>query len=345
MRKKQGSALVDYVIPTAVVGLVAGLGLFNLSQNGDILNFTAASGNMNIQADANQAIVGKDTALNQELYSKLEGGSLDGTPDAPAQLCEDGSCIIDFGTFSLSNVPENFNEIVETTGASGGTEKIYEMLEEIANQLENTPNDAVADDIRILANLGHNMALIEKVFEDKVTACGTDSICVQNLLTETAIKPAEYNETYAQFPAGATYSSLLYDTLCIGEATSDKLESPTDYTDAITSRENAALFISTLDSIMNDSSVPEELRGVVQELSWDIGVIGEEFQNNVLITSDRNLNAFHDPLTGERSDYRMPIGDDSFEFFDSYNASTITNLDSSIICAAGYNEDTGTSCH
>lgn len=53
--KNSGSALVDYVIPTLVIGTIAGIGLYNLASSGTISKFMEAS--INGKVDTNGVMV------------------------------------------------------------------------------------------------------------------------------------------------------------------------------------------------------------------------------------------------------------------------------------------------
>jgi len=46
-------------------------------------------------------------------------GNMGGTPDKPVSICIDGYCNIDYGEFILYGIPENFQELVRPSGASG----------------------------------------------------------------------------------------------------------------------------------------------------------------------------------------------------------------------------------
>lgn len=46
MKKDKGSDLVEYAIPLALIGLVVGVGLYNLFSNNTLLNYIMGSFNM-----------------------------------------------------------------------------------------------------------------------------------------------------------------------------------------------------------------------------------------------------------------------------------------------------------
>ncbi|MEW5821042.1 MAG: hypothetical protein AB1782_12695, partial [Cyanobacteriota bacterium] len=52
-------------------------------------------------------------------HKKLTTGTLKGSINAPVKKCSNGYCIIDFGDYIMTGIPENYNEVLETTGNSG----------------------------------------------------------------------------------------------------------------------------------------------------------------------------------------------------------------------------------
>lgn len=70
--------------------------------------------------------------------SNAAGGSLGGTPKAPVQVCDSGNCTIDFGSYILQGVPEKLQDYTFANGASGGMDKMVNLMMQIADQLEKT---------------------------------------------------------------------------------------------------------------------------------------------------------------------------------------------------------------
>ena len=337
MNKYRGSTLVDYMIPTAVVGLVLGMTIFSMANNGKLLSFLSASADMNVDIQASQGVTGERT-------DPINGGEFEGSITSPVKNCSFNYCSIDFGTFALNNLPSDFNDYVETTGAAGGTQRIYGALDDLAEQMEGTLTSDQVEGIRLLANMGHNMAAIENMYEQVVKDCDGDSVCIQNFNASSASMPAGYNESYSSFPSGMTNEEVLY-SLCMGYATQYMETDSTLHEERLDAGNISSIYVEQLSQLMDDSTIPDPIKGVIQELSWDIGVIGEEFQNRVLIAGDHNSNTFVDPLTYEQSPDEAPADADFFQYFFDYDASTISNMDSALICAAGYKSDTGSDCH
>lgn len=161
MRFKNGSALVDYVIPTAVIGAVVGFGLYSLASSGTMSRFLATSLDLNINPKTGAAQI---SGFNN---NSITAGSLGGSPDNPVTKCIANNCSIDFGDFVLNNVPDNFASTVETNGNAGGTEELLSMLEQFVMQMEADP-DTTPEEIAALKNLlarGYEVVAIERQFE------------------------------------------------------------------------------------------------------------------------------------------------------------------------------------
>jgi hypothetical protein len=342
-KDKKGSAIVEYVIPAAVIGMAVGICMYMIFYGGELKSFIAASGNMSLSESGEKASIGPETQ-DLSIPVNVSGGSLGGTPDKPVKQCDENGCVIDFGTFTLQNLPENFNEFVQTSGGSGASDLISDLLMQLASHLESENQPAEANLLKQMATTGHNMAAIEREFETLINSCNGNQECIFALFDQPFPKPADFNETYYAFPAGMTYKDALY-SVAMGEYQFIKSYNYDLYRECIDNNLLSAVFIDQLDQVKASNNIPDDIKGIVQELTWNIGMIGEEFQNNVSIIAVHNNNEIHDPMTGTVGKYLAPDDADPYQFFLDYQASSITDFDSALICAAGYNEDTGKSCH
>lgn len=178
MRIKRGSGLVDYVIPTLVLGVVIGVGVMALSGNNLLLNFLTHSGNakynngklaMSSQGSpdaVNKAMIIAATTVKQA-NSIILPGQLNGTEEVPVSQCKGDSCSIDFGTFVLNGVPANYDEMVETIGVPGGTDKMLALIDEIIKQAEKLDPPVDLSMLKQLSNQGHALASLQKETEDR----------------------------------------------------------------------------------------------------------------------------------------------------------------------------------
>lgn len=342
MVKIKGANLVEYMIPMAVVGLVVGLGIYALFMDGKLSKFVALSGG------------GKAEATNQKI---LLGDDKPGKPLAwkrePTISCNGGSCTIDYGEFVLSGVPDNFNDFVETHGASGGTDKLSVLLYQIAEQLEKEGKTNEAIEVKKLASMGHNIAQIQNYFEKDINSCNGDSACLMDMRNRhdtVVINSVDgYDDRFYGFPSGMT-GLKLNDAGFLGYARYCKSNDPALYQDWLNQGFINFQYIEQLDRVQNISNINDKMKGVISELSWDIGAMGGDFEANLesIYTPDPVVNIdFFDTLTGEKkvegTRNQDPVG--NLGLFNSYKASKVTNLDSSLICAAGAYRDTGKRCH
>jgi hypothetical protein len=355
--KNKGSNLVEYVIPVAVIGLVIGTSMFYMFHDGKMLNYLGGSGDTAYDEASNKIVINQNPEPEDLSLVNPPPGFLDGTPDAPQKACQDNLCTIDYGTFVLKNVPSNFNDFVQTAGASGGSEMISNLLTQIANQLENEGQLQDSLEVMKLASLGHNIAAIEKSIETMVNDCNHDTACVQSYLhyyhdengsiqyinNEPFPRPEGIDDRFYDYPSNLKYHDAIYLST-IGMMQNNKKEKPSSYTRHLNDGYYSASYIEQLESITNNSNLSDDMKGVIRELSWDLGIMGEDFQNMLsFMTNPSDTQGYFDPLTGESTSSTKP--ENVVDSFQNYNASTVTNFDSALICSAGYNEDTGSFCH
>lgn len=161
MRISSGSAVIEYVLPIALIGIVVGLGMYYMFSDNKLQSYFANSSGMKV--DKATGKMSNDFESTSELIAK-GSGPFGGTAETPAMECINGNCTIDFGGFALAGIPENYTEIIHTTGASGGTEKASELLMELASKLE--VDEQTKNDIKKLAQLGFQIAQIEQEIEN-----------------------------------------------------------------------------------------------------------------------------------------------------------------------------------
>jgi hypothetical protein len=323
-RSRFGSNLVEYVIPIAVIALVAGLGLYNMISSGSILSFASGSGNMEVDKSAKKGVI--NPSKGTKLLVNPNAGDLGGSIDNPVGQCQDGICAVDYGKFIITNIPEEFDEFIQTSGASGGVGKMADYLNKVADDYENIGEFNIANEIRLLANMGHNIALIMAEYENIYNSCSGDPVCISSFDDQPFPVPAGYDSSLLPFPAGATYKTML-DSGALGAAVNNNATSPL-----------AGAYVSQLNKILGTGSIDNSVKGVIEELSWNIGTVGQDFQSNYLYTVG-TTPTYYDPLTGAVT---QP---GSYTSLSNYQPSSITNVYSQLICAEGYGTDTGVYCH
>lgn len=375
MKKIKGSALVDYIIPTLVIGVIAGSGVYSLHSSGVLKNFIGASLNINFGSDG-KGVVGKTTASSDAIatitppkgfdMTTVKAGDLGGTPEQPIKSCIGNSCAIDFGELILTDVPENFGAFVETNGSSGGTEQLTAMLLQIADQIDDpsTPVDEAAD-LRDLANLGHFVAANIYENEDYLEK-NIDSVSLSGIFLE-------YQNLSATYPVNLT--GVINNTnLNIAELIPGALEGPSAKTLGeirALKNEGSVLYsmhtddhplyamIEKYDAIKknSDPKYTDTVKAITEQLFLDLDRVIFDYQdrNQAYISQPMFPPEHKSPIsglkTGETPIYTLK-NPDGTEKSDSQLAKEIihpqssifTDIDSALICTTGKFDDTGTAC-
>ena len=145
LRMLLGSSLVDYILPTALIGIVVGGGIYSIYDNGTLTKFMVASvGNGDInQGKLAFGTTGDDpsSAWNTNPNSS-NNKNPPKTPSEPAPpagvVCSSGTCSVTLGAYTLSGVPQDFSEFASTAGSSPDSlmEKMAALMNQIATQVE-----------------------------------------------------------------------------------------------------------------------------------------------------------------------------------------------------------------
>lgn len=344
--KYKGQNLIEFIIilSLVVIGAVLALTLlggnvntlFGKITNIDPLNINAQNQNFASNNSSNQ--------FSQSEIEKLSAGDLGGTADKPVEKCYNGDCIIDFGEFILKGVPENFDELVQTTGVSGGTDSLISLARQIADQLAMKGLNNESLEIKKFASLGHNIASLENEYEKMMISCNNDMSCALNFQDQCITKPINFDDTYYPYKTSTYYG--LMDLVPVGYLKSVEKNDPNCYNIRVGRNDTAALFVSKYNSLMKDSNITDATKGVLQELYWQVGKLSEDVRAGITSVKYINCykNAYNDPITGEQiTNPDLPA--DPFSIFDGHKPSSLSHVNSALICAAGYNKDTGTKCH
>ncbi|MEW5821096.1 MAG: hypothetical protein AB1782_12965 [Cyanobacteriota bacterium] len=342
MIKNKGSNIVEYVVPVALIGIVVGMGLFYMYEQGTLRDFVISSSNINFDSTTQKASLNNNSNPDEPLINQV----VPATPDNPITSCENGICKIDFGPISLSGLPENFNDFVETSGASGSVDMMASLLDQIANQLLDDGLKNEYNDIKKLANIGHNLAAVENEIEKMIKNCNYNKACIDSFADKPFPMPENFDITVTGDLAYKTYA----EAGSAGVIGGTRNLTGNNVSGILETGRLAPHFIETLDRVTKDSDISQDTRNLIKELSWDIGVIGEDFQNNLEYMSSwydshtlLTPSTFYDPIT--YSKISEPVPPDAISNYQTYNASKVTNFDSALICAAGQKSDSGSKCH
>lgn len=342
MKINTGSALVDYLLPTMIVGLVLGLGLYGFTNEQYLKKFLIASGNMEKSTDKTQLIVGG---------RHLKGGSLGGTPSNPVTKCDfAGTCDIDYGDFILEGVPVNFGEYIEINGSAGSSEIILSLLESMAEQIKESDPPSYSK-LKTMANLGHIMGDIQKTTEAKANECKSEAdpqTCFQNWLNNPPSAnyslPGEFASYLPDFILNDTMST--YDLL---EHSYMGLYKSGSYPDPGVPRENVFPGVKAVtyyeSNIQGNASIPLHVRNVTKELYRGLNDIGQNLMgiSRSAKTGSAQSLSYIDPFTGAYLD-SMTYNTSSMDDVTNPNSTLKSHADSYLICINGRNSDSGSTC-
>ena len=104
--------------------------------------------------------------------------------------------------------------------------------------------------------------------------------------------------------------------------------------------------VEQYNKVMASSNVDRQTKNIITELYNSLSVIAEDFDNNAkFLAGDTLFNKYIDPFTGEELQFGKSSDTECFDNFYNYNASKLSHIDSSLVCAAGKHQDSGTKCH
>ncbi|MEW5822262.1 MAG: hypothetical protein AB1782_18860 [Cyanobacteriota bacterium] len=335
---------MDYIIPTALVGLTLGLALYSLDSNGSILKFLKSSLNMKSGTNTQEVVV---ESLTTPSSAAAKAGSLGGTPDNPVSQCSYNNCTIDFGSYILTGIPKDFSDFVESSGNSGGTDALTSLLYQLADQLEAEGDTTGAQQFRDLANLGHYSAMIEQqvetLAESKCTAL--DSFCyeyiysnqnpvnapdnVSNLLTNITAVPLEVNMMHNRLDIAANYF----------------FNNPTAFN---TNKEIFSSFkmYEIYQDIMNKPGYSDSLKSITKEIVNQINNLKIEMDPlalcGVLMSPTSKV---HDLDTGAQIRTISTSSNVGVRYLINPEYPEGTHLRSALICTTGNYDDKGQACH
>lgn len=201
MRKRLGSSLVDYVIPTLVVGLALGTSLYYFYSNGTLKDFISASSKGDLTKQKGVMVLNDKASSINSPFNSFSPGALGGTESKPVKACDNSICTIDFGTYVVQGVPANWDSFVESTGTAGSTSKLTNILEQIYEDAsteacpKNASNCKKTQELKSLVELAKTMAQIQTNVETVAKACQQTSAPVTCLYTTLKSTPNDIDLT------------------------------------------------------------------------------------------------------------------------------------------------------
>ncbi|MEW5822241.1 MAG: hypothetical protein AB1782_18750 [Cyanobacteriota bacterium] len=346
MRNIKGASIAQYAIILALLGLTIAVSFFFLGDN--IKNQFKF---LSFLYDNNNKVIADNLLGMQISKGAIPPGGLGGSFENPVMECSGDTCAFDMGPFVLNSIPENFAEFVETSGTSGGTDKIASFFDQIAEYFDEINNDEGYEDFKNLANLGHFLSDIHEAIENTARSCQSfpagsrdSTTCFDRAIrdrTDSLTLPAELAELLPNYRDYDLYR-LIRDGMYIGEATYDFKDYDSDVYPSYA-------MVEVFKGIMDNPNYPDELKAITQELYLDIADLG--FQQSSLaqcvkegIGDGKSFDEY-DPITGDRIGRVDFVIQEGLEDLLKPNASSFTDLESALICVTGGNSETSNKCH
>ncbi|MEW5822649.1 MAG: hypothetical protein AB1782_20820 [Cyanobacteriota bacterium] len=191
-KKINGSALSQYGIIIALIALILIPGFFLVGKN--IFNsFFDFYNKLGEKEYNNSSSTSTSTSSTSSTFVPptidVVPGSLGGSPDKPSKECVNGICTIDYGDFVLSGIPNDLESHLQSSGASGTTEDIITLLDQIIAQQNNIDTNADFSVLKKISNYGHGIAETEKKLEENAQKYLNDpSAMISNEFLQPALQ-------------------------------------------------------------------------------------------------------------------------------------------------------------
>lgn len=372
--KNSGSAVPQYVIiivliAIALVPIFFLTGKYIFQGFEDFYNLLKGNNNTSVISLTQNKPVTQEVNVTDDMIKngKVLAGQLGGTNENPVQKCAGEVCTIDYGEFVLNGLPENFGEFVQSSGNSGGTDKLIAILRQIADQLEEKGDIAGAKEYRDLANLGHFAATIQNEVEKLSETYSSDITQFKKEVgyTKSFTVPEDIKEFLPTFPEiKCSYSETgsnkctLYGTELSPEANPDILNSaslksialwqgasevsPTGGYSTKSGSSIKAAMDDIKNRIINNPNYSGSMKGVTEELMLNINDLQDNMANMLRSIVTQGKTYEEDP---EGYVQQAQQANTALKELVHPITSAGTNLNSALICSTGWNKDTGTKCH
>jgi Flp pilus assembly pilin Flp len=357
--KSKGQNLVEFSIVSAIIVIIAIIALSALGNNVFSIFSKSTDKTENYKPFAWDLPDKKSTITTPA----IPAGSLGGTETNPVRDCQGSVCNIDYGTFVLSGIPENFSDFVQSNGTSGGTESIVSLLEQMASQLEDQDDIEGSQDYKDIANLGHYLATVQETIENKAKQCKTsaDSYnCFKEFINQPVVTGAAPPENIEHLLPEFSDTLSYYDfTLENNFKYAQQLEYYNNQIlkhVTITPENNASYAIlKKLDKIKNENKYTPEMKAVTDIIYKEMEDLHKMFNasvNAINHTTAEGVPAHfsHDYLeyteSGEVIE-KVYTSDYIFNGMDPIinpDTSNLTNIDSALLCNIGDNKDNLEQC-
>ncbi len=345
MNKEHGNQIIQYVIIIALVALAVGSVFFILGSN-LVTNFTNFYNIFSNKANENNNQVASNDSLKSQggiAKEEIKSGSMGGTPDIPVKKCENNFCTIDYGEFVLQGVPDHFTEFVRTTGSSGGTQTLVNLLDQIIDQMEGEINPDSLQKAKELSNLSHMLADYESQLEQYADNCKNSSdpkACIADIFAQKYYPSSEFAAIYPDI----NLNGDSYAHTDLGSALNFYQTKPEEFE----KRKNTDLPFAIVDSFngfKDDDGYTDVQKAVITELYRQISSMGQELDDLFYAAKSDEVwsYTYYDPVTGESSP--MTIENITLDDITNPEFSKLTDIDASLICLTGQNQDINGQCN
>ncbi|MEW5819991.1 MAG: hypothetical protein AB1782_07345 [Cyanobacteriota bacterium] len=292
------------------------------------------------------------TANNSGTVLTIKPNDLNGTPDKPVSKCSGGKCSIDYGSFVLNGIPQNFNEFVQTGGTSGGIDELADMIMQIAEHLKEIGDLDGYEEFKAFSNFAHIQADIVRLSEKQIQSnpdqtAFNDFYTTNGLLKDYKL-PDELASELPNFSTNHAYFTILLDNCNIGESRNRKITNPDTYSNNYVNKA-ADSMIYLYDRIQNNTTkYPESIRNLAQELYLTLDDITTEAIAHIGAGANADPNwscSFsYDPITGNKiTPHPATTADLNAFLHPQYSLNE--DITGSLICTAGKNTAEARSCH
>lgn len=348
MKFYRGSSLVQYAIILSTIGVVGIAVFWNLgSEINSMFNKYLASYTKNNEA------ISKNATQQSVSTGSIKKGDLGGTPDQPKSMCTGNMCTIDYGELVLNGIPEDYGNFLATTGSSGTSDKIIDLISQIGQQLAAQGDIEGSKDFQDLANLGHmsakHQANIENITQNCINNASNKVDCIKQALYQRETLPLNDNvKDLLPLYGDESYYLGVHSTavMHMGYVKREQLNDPSNY-NTYTKIIASTKMLDIYEKIMNDPKYSPTIKSVSKEIILNYNKNAEPLNSYL-------YSVLHDGGAADYDVYSIETGElistTNISLSDPNqilhpNTSTISDLHSALVCATGQYDDTGKACN
>lgn len=339
MRRQSGQEAIEFILITALVFFGA---FFTVLIFGDKISAFFTEEKAAVQLTKNAA-PNYNSSNEQKYTPDFETISVDNVDYSDVSLE-----VPPMSEENLSIALEDLREYMETAGSSGGTDVIIASVSQIAQQLEEQGLIAQSNKVKKLANIMHNVASVERMFEQSAKRCSNTAQgfkdCMRSLMSKDSQAPESFISSASSFNDGQNFDYLSRDLeLAQHFKNYDK-----------TCKESNSLgcsFAKTYGDILTDENIDKRTRRQIKQLAITVSNMSENMTTMVhwaggdYEETQVNLHLSNDGYTMRQSTKYSDEYPFTYNDFQRYNISEMTDVDGLVTCLLGAGEDVNNRCH